>query len=286
MYTITSRDGGPAITHLAQPEYHRNDSSRILRSAYDAMASDFECKRALPAEVPQSARRAILAALGHVDRPRVLDLGAGTGRFGWPFVTAGDDYIGADLSSGMLRTFSKRYVGRRLPWLVQADGRALPFPAVCFDVVMLIAVFGDAPDWKLMVDEVRRVLRPGGAIVLGRTVLPNDGIDACLRAHLDTLLNERVPGQSHKDGRQRAAVHLATAATSTDMVAVSWATERCSRQFLERRASGARFRRLPLAMREDALRELAAWAEMRFGSLDRTFGEIHRFEMQLFKFQR
>ena len=41
-------------------------------------------------------------------RPRLLDLGAGTGRIGWPFVAAGDDYVGVDLSLGMLREFVRR----------------------------------------------------------------------------------------------------------------------------------------------------------------------------------
>jgi ubiquinone/menaquinone biosynthesis C-methylase UbiE len=286
MSTITRCDGGPAITHLAQPDSRQSDLSDIARSAYDALAFDFERQRALPADVPLSVRSVIRAALSHVDRPCVLDLGAGTGRFGWPFVAAGDDYVGADLSSGMLRIFAKRYVGHRRPSLVQADGRALPFPAACFDAVLLIAVFADLLDGRLLVDEARRVLRPGGTIALGRTALPNDGIDVCLREHLDSLLNERLLRRSHNDGRRRAAEHLAAAATASEMVVASWVTERCPRRFLERRANGARFRQLPMAVREDTLRALAVWAEMRFGSLDATFVETHRFEMQLFKFQR
>jgi ubiquinone/menaquinone biosynthesis C-methylase UbiE len=254
-------------------------------SAYDALAPGFERQRAVPAGVPQLARTAVLAALGHAGRPRVLDMGAGSGRFGWPFVAAADDYVGADLSAGMLRTFAQRYGGRRPPPLVQADGRALPFPAACFDLVLLIAVFGDLPDWRPLVDEARRVLRPGGMIAIGRTVPPDDGIDACLKEHLDALLDERMSPQPRNNGRQRAAQHLAaTAATTTELVPASWAAERRPRQFLSRHAGGARFARLPLAVREDALRALAAWAETRFGSLNTTFVETHRFEMQLFRF--
>jgi ubiquinone/menaquinone biosynthesis C-methylase UbiE len=255
-------------------------------SAYDALAPGFERQRALPADVPRLVRTAVLAALGQVERPRILDLGAGSGRFGWPFVAAGDDYIGVDLSAGMLRAFAQRHPGEKPPALVQADGRALPFPPVCFDLGLLIAVFGDLPDWRPLIDEARRVLRPGGTIAIGRTVLPDDGIDACLKEHLDTLLDERLPQQPRKNGRQRAAQHLAaTAATTTDLVPASWAAERSPRQFLNRHAGGARFSRLPLEVREEALCTLAAWAETRFGSLDATFVETHQFEMQLFKFQ-
>src|SRR4029077_8967314 len=124
--------------------------------------------------VPPSVRAAVLAEDGHASWRRVPDLGDGGGRVGSPFIAAGDDYVGIDLSAGMLRTFAQRYVGQRLPALVQADGRALPFPAACFDLVLLIAVFGDLPDWQPLVDEARRVLRPDGMIAIGRTALPDD----------------------------------------------------------------------------------------------------------------
>lgn len=254
-------------------------------SAYDALASSFEGQRTLPAGVPQAVRTAVMAALVDVARPHVLDLGAGSGRFGWPFIAAGDDYVGIDLSAGMLRAFAQRYVGQRLPALVQADGRALPFSAACFDLVLLIAVFGDLPDWRPLVDEARRVLRPRGLIAIGRTALPNDGIDARLKERLEILLDERMPRQPRKTGRQRAAQHLiATASTMTELVAASWTAKRSPRQFLDRHAGGARFSRLPLPIREDALRALAGWAQTQFGSPDTTFVEAHRFEMQLFKF--
>ena len=47
------------------------------------------------------------------------------GGIGWPFVAAGDDYVGVDLSLGMLRAFVARC--ERAPRLVQADGHRLPF---------------------------------------------------------------------------------------------------------------------------------------------------------------
>jgi precorrin-6B methylase 2 len=49
------------------------------------MAAGFERQRALPEGVARSIRQAILAALASEDRPRLLDLGAGTGRIGWPY---------------------------------------------------------------------------------------------------------------------------------------------------------------------------------------------------------
>jgi predicted TPR repeat methyltransferase len=71
-------------------------------SAYDTAAPAFDRHRALPDGVPQAIRAAVVAATG-APSPRLLDLGAGAGRIGRPFVAAGDDYVGIDLSLGMLR---------------------------------------------------------------------------------------------------------------------------------------------------------------------------------------
>src|SRR5688500_4066453 len=111
-------------------------------SAYDATAPSFERYRALPERVPAAIRGVILDAL--FPSARLLDIGAGTGRIGLSFVAAGDDYVGMDLSFGMLSEFARR--AGRDGWsssrLVQADGTRLPFCAATFDAVMLIQMFG------------------------------------------------------------------------------------------------------------------------------------------------
>ena len=108
---------------------------------------------------------AILGSIGAA-RPRVLDLGAGTGRIGWPFVAAGDDYVGVDLSFGMLREFARRSrESMPAPRLVQADGERLPFRDATFDAVLLIQVFGAARVGARLVDGgASRPAAGGGAV--------------------------------------------------------------------------------------------------------------------------
>lgn len=256
-----------------------------LASAYDAMAGDFDRHRGLPDAAARAVRSAVLAALGQVDRPRILDLGAGSGRIGWPFVAAGDDYVGVDLSGGMLRVFAERPPAGNRANLVQADGCALPFAVANFDAVLLVQVFGGLIDWRPLVLEARRMLRPSGILVLGRTVMPADGIDERMKQHLDMLLDERTVRKERKNGREDAAQWLAASASATrEIVAANWGAERSPRAFLDRHAGGVRFSRLPRPAREDAMRALAAWAQTQFGSLDAKFAETHRFEMQLFSF--
>ncbi len=251
-------------------------------SAYDAAAPSFERHRALPAGVPPAIRAAILAALD-VASPRLLDLGAGTGRIGEPFVAAGDDYVAVDLSLGMLREFACR--GRPLPRIAQADGKRLPFPDATFDAVMLIQVFGGMRGWRHVIAEARRVLRPRGALVTGRSVAPADGIDAQMKRRLGALLADLgvdVDTANARDDVHRALGSQAQAGTS--VVAWTWNAERTARAFLDRHTGGARFAVLPEPVRTEAMRRLAAWATATFGSLDRIFSEPHAFELNMFKF--
>src|SRR5256885_12832458 len=112
-------------------------------SAYDLVAPNFDRYRAFPCGVGEAIRAAILRCAPATARPRLLDLGAGSGRTGWPFAAAGDDYVGVDLSSGMLREFARRAAQQgAVPRLLQADGRQLPFRDAAFDAVMLVQVFG------------------------------------------------------------------------------------------------------------------------------------------------
>src|ERR1043166_2787883 len=149
----------------------------VHMSAYDAAAASFDRHRTLPDGAAKAIRAAILDAIDASPRPRLLDLGAGTGRIGWPFVAAGDDYVGADFSFGMLRAFMQRAArdnGRdNAPRLVQADGALLPFRDATFDAVMLIQVFGAMPGWRRLVGEARRVSR--GALGIGRGGAPAGG---------------------------------------------------------------------------------------------------------------
>src|ERR1700712_4612455 len=99
---------------------------------FDSVAPTFDRHRALPDGVPEAIRAAVLEAVD-ASSPRLLDLGAGTGRIGIPFIAARDDYVGVDLSFGMLSEFKRRAADRaRASRLVQGAGEHLPFPERTF----------------------------------------------------------------------------------------------------------------------------------------------------------
>lgn len=116
-------------------------------------------------------REAVTRALERVRlRPdeRVLEVAVGTAaafaRLGRR-VGAKGQLVGVDLSPGMLAATRRRLPQARL---VQADARALPFPADSFDLLWSSYLLDLIPTAEMtpVLEEFRRVLKPGGQLLL------------------------------------------------------------------------------------------------------------------------
>jgi len=97
---------------------------------------------------------------------RVLEVGAGTGK-NLPYYPEGARVVATDLSSGMLARAMEKSGGRSAPVrFVVSDAEDLAFKDGVFDKVVVTCVFCSVPDPVRGLREVRRVLRPGGEVVL------------------------------------------------------------------------------------------------------------------------
>jgi SAM-dependent methyltransferase len=99
---------------------------------------------------------------------RVLDLGCGAGPTLLELRRRGIDCVGVDASADMLR-----YAGQRLQehgldpsGLLQADCRKTPFPEAHFDAVLCLGVISYLPDYEPALQEIRRILKPGGLLII------------------------------------------------------------------------------------------------------------------------
>lgn len=254
-----------------------------MAQVFDAVASSFERFRALPDGVPEAIRSAIFAATHIASPATVLDLGAGTGRIGRAFITAGDHYMAADTSFAMLQEFQ---ASAKQGFLAQADGSQLPFRNGAFDVVLLMHVLSGTTEWRPIVEESRRVVRAGGVVVVGHTARSEYGIDAQLKRELRSILEEMgIPWRQPRERRREALEWLdAQAMQRVHSQAASWTTMTNAQQFMERHRTGARFAALPPSAQELAMSKLTEWAVETFGSLDSTFEEQHSFELDVFEF--
>ncbi len=107
-----------------------------------------------------------LEGLGRYLRPaaRVLDLGCGPGRDLLLLRERGYRVVGLDLSAGMLAEARRRAGGP----LLRADMRRLPLGNASFDGIWCCATLLHLPraEAGVALGEIRRVLRPGGAVYL------------------------------------------------------------------------------------------------------------------------
>ncbi|MFZ9987951.1 MAG: class I SAM-dependent methyltransferase [Candidatus Nanopelagicales bacterium] len=108
----------------------------------------------------------------HVERfhdmraARLLDVGGGPGFFADAFQGRGATYVAVDADAGEMRLHG-RDPG---PRTVQARGAALPFADGVFDVAYSSNVLEHVADPWAMADEMVRVVRPGGTVVISYTL--------------------------------------------------------------------------------------------------------------------
>jgi ubiquinone/menaquinone biosynthesis C-methylase UbiE len=103
---------------------------------------------------------------------RVLEVGPGTGYYTLDVAQqlAPDGTLDIlDLQQQMLdhtmRRAREHDVTNIVP--IQADAVALPYPNDTFDAAYMMVVLGEIPDRNAALRELRRVLRPGGRLVVG-----------------------------------------------------------------------------------------------------------------------
>lgn len=154
---------------------------RAVAAAFDATAARFK-----PEVGPDDVRlAALIAALAPLAGCRVLDLGCGKGRFATPLRRRGAEVVGIDLSAAMLGHATG--IDR-----ARASARRLPFAAGAFDAVVAVEVLEHVGAVGPVLAEARRVLRPGGRLVIiDKNVLAIDARRPWLPAAAIKWLDER-----------------------------------------------------------------------------------------------
>lgn len=96
----------------------------------------------------------------------VLEVGCGAGVDLVRFARGGAHVTGVDLAESSIRLATQNLAHQHLAArLLVADGEQLPFGADRFDYVFAHGVVQYSNDGRRLVDEVRRVLKPGGTAV-------------------------------------------------------------------------------------------------------------------------
>ena len=126
---------------------------------------------------------------------RALDLATGTGDIAFALAARGADVVGLDITHRML--VLARAKGREK--FVVGDMMALPFPPRSFDIVTTGYGLRNVPSLTIAVDEIQRVLRPGGQLVSLDFNRPSNAVvRAAFLAYL-TLVGAALGWILHRD---------------------------------------------------------------------------------------
>ena len=152
MITTSTSKPDPVTTELTRRRYQR------LSSMYDVMEG-FAEKLYHPWRIKLWAQ---------VPGLHVLEVGIGTGK-NMTFYPGGVSITGVDLTPGMLQRARKRASDLRLMARLKlhlADVQQLDFPNGKFDSAVATFVFCSVPDPVLGLRELKRVVKPGGSVLL------------------------------------------------------------------------------------------------------------------------
>jgi len=135
-----------------------------IRDAYRRWSSFYDVAFGL---VSSTARKNAAALVNRLPGRTVLEVGVGTG-LALPRYNPDKRITGIDLSTDMLVRARRRAAERRLrniDCLLEMDAEATDFADGQFDTAVAMFVASVVPNPRLLLTELRRVVRPGGDIL-------------------------------------------------------------------------------------------------------------------------
>lgn len=147
------------------PENHVETAHPSRFNDYDRIAEGYTAENETSLLNAYYERPAMLELAGDVTGRRILDAGCGSGPLFHALRDRGAIVTGVDASAGMLE-LARRRLGADADLRVADLASPLPFPDGAFDDVIASLVLHYLEDWGATLAELRRVLRPGGRLLV------------------------------------------------------------------------------------------------------------------------
>jgi len=147
------------------PPAAESPAGRPAANDYDSFAEAYSAENEVNLANAYYERPATLALAGDVAGRRILDVGCGSGPLFAALRDHGAIVTGFDASAGMLKLARLR-LGDDADLHLADLGHPLPFPDAAFDDVIASLVLHYLEDWTAPLAELRRVLKPGGRLIM------------------------------------------------------------------------------------------------------------------------
>jgi demethylmenaquinone methyltransferase/2-methoxy-6-polyprenyl-1,4-benzoquinol methylase len=144
---------------IAAPE----DKRRYVRALFATIADRYDLITiVLSYGRDRSWKRRLVALASPAPDARALDLATGTGDIAFAVRERCRHVVGLDVTRRMIELAKRKCGSRPSPSFLVGDMLALPFPDGSFDLVTTGYGLRNVPDLNQAIDELLRVLKPGG----------------------------------------------------------------------------------------------------------------------------
>ncbi len=186
------------VNRQSQPANARPSSATKLGSEvsrmFDAVAERYDLTNdVLSLGVDRLWRIATVKAVAPQPGQKILDLAAGTGTSSASFAAKGAHVTAVDFSEGMLEVGRERHSGNPLIEFVWGDASDLPFADNSFDTATISYGLRNVQDTMKVLREMRRVIVPGGKVVIAEFSTPMRPLRTPYRLYTRHLL-PRIAG--------------------------------------------------------------------------------------------
>ncbi|HUP45818.1 MAG TPA: class I SAM-dependent methyltransferase [Thermoanaerobaculia bacterium] len=199
---MTDTEREPLAPHPTLPSYYDEDRERqrFVNDLFDRGSRHYDwVNRVMSLGSGYWYRGEVLRRAGLGPGMRVLDVATGTGAVAAvasEIVTASGMVVGVDPSGGMLRQARQNVKAH----FVQAVGETLAIRGDTFDMLTMGYALRHVSDLRAAFREYRRVLKPGGRLVIMEISVPRSRMGAAL---LRTYMGRLVPLVSRFGTRSR-----------------------------------------------------------------------------------
>lgn len=216
-----------------------------------------------------------------------LEIGVGTGRIAKPLLAQGLRLTGIDLSRAMMNRLRETLGNAPTPALIQGNIMRLPFSEGSFDAVVAVHILHLVSDWRAVLDEVQRVMRADGVLLLGNNSY-RDNAAQVIRQQLTDMMTQRNLGRIRVgaiEGEIEAELirRGATAEVRETEPVRTYTTPREEIQLIQDRVWSSTWH-IPDEVLSEIVAELRASALAAFGSLDEQIEVPQTFTWRRFVF--